>query len=251
MERIANGQPSDIIFSQPITELLSSSGTSGGQQKLLPMTAEDLDRETFFYNLFVKILNKYVEGLDQGKAMYFLFIKPEISFHNKAPKFRFVQRQNVVLSIDVDKTSEEVLLHVVTEAKEHLEQLGLLLTEYTSYPDTSSIPGHYVIYWELKEKGSKSDFPVLDQGIVEESLDSVYGSCRRNEKSIGPLEIRVVREGTFDSLMDYCMLQGSSLSQYKTPRCIKSDAALKILNSRVIGSFSSQCVPSWDPFIMV
>ncbi|KAK4792616.1 hypothetical protein SAY86_023051 [Trapa natans] len=172
-------------------------------------------------------------------------------FHNKAPKFRFVQRGNVVLSIDMDKTSEEDLLNAVTKAKERLEQLGLLLAEYTSYPDTSSIPGHYVLYWELKAKGGKSDFPVLDKGImeeccstVEESLDSVYRCCRRKEKSIGPLEIRVVREGTFDSLMDYCIMQGSSLSQYKTPRCIKSDAALKILNSRVIGSFCSQFVPS-------
>ncbi|KAK4787960.1 hypothetical protein SAY86_019279 [Trapa natans] len=177
-------------------------------------------------------------------------------FYNSAPQFRFVQRQNVVLSIDTDKTSEEDLLNAVTKAKEHLEQLGLLLTEYTSYPDTSSIPGHYVLYWELIAKGSKSsDSPELDKGImeeccstVEESLDSVYRRCRRKDKSIGALEIRVVREGTFDALMDYCVLQGSSVNQYKTPRCIKSDAALKILNSRVMGSFYSQCVPSWEPF---
>ncbi|KAK4791944.1 hypothetical protein SAY86_022379 [Trapa natans] len=507
IERIANGEPSDIISSQPITELLSSSGTSAGQPKMLPMTAEDLDRKTFFYNLIVPLMNKYFEGLDQGKAMYLLFVTPGIrtpgglmvqpvltsyfkssnfqnrpynrfniytspkeaflcpdikqsmycqllcgliqrhevlrvgtafasaflraikfleanweemcsnirtgrvsgwitdlpcrsavssmligpnpeladsvekecssgkswegiikrlwprtkyieaiitgsmaqyiptlefysggiplvsimyassescfginlqplskpsdvsytvfpniayfeflplennhgetetvdlvevkpghyyelivttftglyryrvgdilmvtGFHNKAPQFRFVQRQNVVLSIDVEKTSEEDLLHAVTKAKEHLEQLGLLLTEYTSYPDTSSIPGHYVLYWELKAKGSKSDFPELNKGImeecclaVEESLHFIYRNGRKNEKSIGPLEIRVVREGTFDELMDYYVLQGSSMNQYKTPRCIKLDAALKILNSRVMGSFNSQRVPS-------
>lgn len=162
----------------------------------------------------------------------------------------------MVLSIDTDKTSEEDLLNAVTKAKQHLEQLGLLLTEYTSHPETSSIPGHYVLYWELKAKGS-ADFPKLDQGImeqccstVEESLDSVYRRCRRKDKSIGPLEIRVVREGTFDALMDFCVLQGSSVNQYKTPRCIKSDAALKILNSRVMGSFCSQSVPPWEPFKM-
>ncbi|KAK4790040.1 hypothetical protein SAY86_017344 [Trapa natans] len=514
MERIANGEPSDIISSQPITQLLTSSGTSGGKLKLMPSTAEDLEKRAFFHDLLVPVMNKYVEGLDQGKAMHILFIRQEIrtpgglmarptltsyykssnflnrpynrfniytspneailcpddkqsmycqllcgliqrhevlrvgavfasaflraikfleanweemcsnirtgrvsswitdlpcrsavssmligpnpelaisvekecgsgkswegivkrlwprtkyieviitgsmaqyipmldfygggiplvsipyassecyfginlqplgkpcdvsytllpnmayfeflpletnhgetetvdlvdvklghyyelivttltglyryrvgdilmvtGFHNKAPQFRFVQRQNALLSIDADKTSEDDLLNAVTKAKEHLEQLGLLLAEYTSYPDTSSIPGHYVIYWELKAKGCKSDFRELDKGIMEEccstmeeSLDSVYRICRRKEKSIGPLEIRVVREGTFDELMDYCIMQGSSLSQYKTPRCIKSDAALKILNSGVMGSFCSQCVPSWDPFNMV
>ncbi|KAK4743124.1 hypothetical protein SAY87_001125 [Trapa incisa] len=513
MERIANGEPSDIS-SQPITQLLTSSGTSGGKLKLMPSTAEDLERRALFQNLLVPVMNKYVEGLDQGKAMHILFIRQEIrtpgglmarstltsyykssnflnrpynrfniytspneailcpddkqsmycqllcgliqrhevlrvgavfasaflraikfleanweemcsnirtgrvsswitdlpcrsavssmligpnpelaisvekecgsgkswegivkrlwprtkyieviitgsmaqyipmldfygggiplvsipyassecyfginlqplgkpcdvsytllpnmayfeflpletnhgetetvdlvdvklghyyelivttltglyryrvgdilmvtGFHNKAPQFRFVQRQNALLSIDADKTSEEDLLNAVTKAKEHLEQLGLLLAEYTSYPDTSSIPGHYVIYWELKAKGCKSDFRELDKGLMEEccstmeeSLDSVYRSCRRKEKSIGPLEIRVVREGTFDELMDYCIMQGSSFSQYKTPRCIKSDAALKILNSGVMGSFCSQCVPPWDPFNMV
>ncbi|KAK4759031.1 hypothetical protein SAY87_020332 [Trapa incisa] len=156
-------------------------------------------------------------------------------FHNKAPQFRFVQRQNVMLSIDTDKTSEEDLLKAVTKAKEHLEQLGLLLTEYTSYPDTSSFPGHYVIYWELKAKGCKSDFPKLDKGIMEkccstmeESLDLVYRFYRRKEKSIGPLEIRVVREGTFDTLMDYYVMQGSSMNQYKMPRCIKSEELYRI-----------------------
>ncbi|OWM76270.1 indole-3-acetic acid-amido synthetase GH3.17-like [Punica granatum] len=533
IERIANGEPSDIISAKPITELLTSSGTSGGQPKMMPSTAEDLDRKTFFYNLLVPVMNKHVDGLDQGKGMYLWFIKPEIStpgglmarpvltsyykssnflnrpynrfnvvtspdetilcpdskqsmysqllcglvqryevlrvgavfasaflraikfleahweemclniktgqvsewitdlrcrdavglvlggsnpesassiekecggkswegiikrlwprtkyievivtgsmaqyipllefysgglplisvmyassecyfginlqplskpsdvsytllpnmayfeflpvennheeissevqcngtvsnrndvhkadvmdtvdlvdvklrhyyelvvttftglyryrvgdilmvtgFHNRAPQFRFVQRQNVVLSIDTDKTSEEDLLNAVTKAKQHLEPLGLLLTEYTSYPDSSSIPGHYVLFWELEAKGN-IDFPELDLGImeqccstVEESLDSVYRRCRRKDKSIGPLEIRVVKEGTFDVLMDFCVSQGSSVNQYKTPRCIKWEAALKILNSRVLQSFFSQSVPSWEPFKM-
>ncbi|KAK3021104.1 hypothetical protein RJ639_045488 [Escallonia herrerae] len=79
IERIANGEPSDIISAQNITELLTSSGTSAGQPKMMPSTAEDLDRKTFFYNILVPVMNKYVDGLDQGKGMYLLFIKPEIA----------------------------------------------------------------------------------------------------------------------------------------------------------------------------
>ncbi|KAE8686498.1 Indole-3-acetic acid-amido synthetase GH3.2 [Hibiscus syriacus] len=77
IERIANGDSSNIISAEPIIELLTSSGTSGGQPKMMPSTAEDLNRKTFFYNLLVPVMNKYVDGLDEGKAMYLLFVKPE------------------------------------------------------------------------------------------------------------------------------------------------------------------------------
>ncbi|MBA0787610.1 hypothetical protein Gotri_025514 [Gossypium trilobum] len=532
IERIANGDSSNIISAEPIIELLTSSGTSGGQPKMMPSTAEDLHRKTFFYNLLVPVMNKYVDGLDEGKAMYLLFVKPETKtpsglmarpvltsyyksnnfknrpfnrfnvytspdetilcsdskqsmycqllcglvqrqevlrvgavfasaflraikflehnwkelcsnirtghvsdwitdpgcrkvvslvlnktkpeladliehecnskswegiikklwprtkyievivtgsmaqyvstleyysgglplvstmyassecyfginfkplskpwdvsytlipnmayfeflpvkkknedgaqyvqcngvckencmeketekedvetvelvdvklgqyyelvvttftglyryrvgdilmvtgFHNKAPQFRFVHRRNVVLSIDTDKTSEEDLLKAVTKAKVIVESLGILLIEYTSYADTSSIPGHYVLFWEITSKGN-NHLPVLDPKImeqccstVEESLDSVYRRCRRKDNSIGPLEIRVVQHGTFDALMDFCVSQGSSVNQYKTPRCIKSGEAINILDSRVVARFFSQKAPFWEP----
>ncbi|KAB2091081.1 hypothetical protein ES319_A03G166200v1 [Gossypium barbadense] len=531
IERIANGDSSNIISAEPIIELLTSSGTSGGQPKMMPSTAEDLHRKTFFYNLLVPVMNKYVDGLDEGKAMYLLFVKPETKtpsglmarpvltsyyksnnfqnrpfnrfnvftspdetilcsdskqsmycqllcglvqrqevlrvgavfasaflraikflednwkelcsnirtghvsdwitdpgcrkvvslvlnkpkpeladliehecsskswegiikklwprtkyievivtgsmaqyvstleyysgglplvstmyassecyfginfkplskpwdvsytlipnmayfeflpvkeknedgaqyvqcngvckencmeketekedvetvelvdvklgqyyelvvttftglyryrvgdilmvtgFHNKAPQFRFVHRRNVVLSIDTDKTSEEDLLKAVTKAKVIVESLGILLIEYTSYADTSSIPGHYVLFWELTSKGN-NHLPVLDPKImeqccstVEESLDSVYRRCRRKDNSIGPLEIRVVQHGTFDALMDFCVSQGSSVNQYKTPRCFKSGEAINILDSRVVTRFFSQKAPFWE-----
>ncbi|XP_010249302.1 PREDICTED: indole-3-acetic acid-amido synthetase GH3.17 [Nelumbo nucifera] len=537
IEHIANGEASQIISAQPITELLTSSGTSGGLPKMMPSTAEDMDRKTFLYNLLVPVMNQYVDGLDQGKGMYLLFIKPEIStpaglmarpvltsyykssnfrnrpfnrfnvytspdetilcsdskqsmycqllcglvqrdevlrvgavfasaflraikfledywqemcsnirmghvsdwitdpgcqnavsgilrhpnselahliesecngksweeiirrlwprtkyvdvivtgsmaqyiptldfysgglplvstmyassecyfginlkplsdpssvsytllpnmayfeflpveknheelnhgvrcngdsepnclnkegqeegeeqeqeavdlvqvkvghyyelvvttftglyryrvgdilmvtgFHNNAPQFRFVHRRNVVLSIDTDKTNEEDLLKAVTKAKLLLEPLGFLLTEYTSYADTCSIPGHYVLFWELKMRGN-GDLPELETRIMEEccstveqSLDSVYRRCRSKDKSIGPLEIRVVKHGTFDALMDFCVSQGSSVNQYKTPRCIKSEKALNILDSRAVGIFFSRKTPHWEPF---
>ncbi|XVF02091.1 hypothetical protein REPUB_Repub04eG0146700 [Reevesia pubescens] len=174
-------------------------------------------------------------------------------FHNNAPQFRFMHRRNVVLSIDTDKTNEEDLLKAVTKAKLLVESLGFLLIEYTSYADTSSIPGHYVLFWELTSKRN-NDLPVFDPKLmeqccstVEESLDSVYRRCRRKDNSIGPLEIRVVKHGTFDELMDFCVSQGSSVNQYKTPRCIKSEEAINILDSRVVRRFFSQNAPSWEP----
>lgn len=175
-------------------------------------------------------------------------------FYNNAPQFRFVHRKNVILSIDTDKTNEEDLLKAVTEAKLLIEPLGFLLTEYTAYADTCSIPGHYVLFWELKSKASNNlselDTDIMEQccSRVEESLDSVYRRCRKKDNSIGPLEIRVVKDGTFDALMDFSVSQGSSVNQYKTPRCIKSEEAINLLDSKVVGRFFSKRVPSWEPF---
>lgn len=176
-------------------------------------------------------------------------------FHNHAPQFRFICRRNVVLSIDTDKTNEEDLHKSVTIAKKLLEPFNALLVEYTSYADTSRLPGHYVLYWEIIYHGSIVDStPPLDEKVlqecciaVEEELDYIYRRCRAYDKSVGPLEIRVVEPATFEALMDYFISQGGSINQYKTPRCIKSNKALKLLDSNVKASFFSPRDPKWIP----
>ncbi|PPS04667.1 hypothetical protein GOBAR_AA15984 [Gossypium barbadense] len=146
-------------------------------------------------------------------------------FYNNAPQFQFVERKNVILSVDQEKTSETDLFKAITEAKALLDPLGFILTEYTSYVDTSSAPGHYSVALEWKSH------------------------CIIHIKSIGKwniiaaLEIRVVKQGSFEVLMDYYVSKGTSLSQYKKPSCIKSEEALKILDSRVIGKYFSHKSP--------
>ena len=140
-------------------------------------------------------------------------------------------------------------------AKKLLEPYNALLVEYTSYADTSSLPGHYVLYWEITEYISADNSPTpLDPKVleeccitVEEQLDYTYRRCRTQDKSVGPLEIKLVQPGTFEGLMDLFISQGGSINQYKTPRCIKSDNALKLLNSNVKASFFSPRHPIWTP----
>lgn len=163
-----------------------------------------------------------------------------------------------MLSIDTDKTNEEDLHRSITAAaKKLLEPHQALLVEYTSYADTSSVPGHYVIYWEIITHAATcaaaaaidDDAQVLQDCCIaiEEQLDYVYRRCRSHDKCIGPLEIRVVKPGTFDLLMGNFINEGSSINQYKTPRCIKSNSALKILESNVRGRYFSPRDPAWTP----
>lgn len=170
-------------------------------------------------------------------------------FKNKAPQFNFVCRKNVVLSIDSDKTDEVELQSAVKSAAKHLEPFDASLVEYTSYADASSIPGHYVLYWELRQGAAGVPPSVFEDCClaVEECLNSVYRQGRAADKSIGPLEIKVVEAGTFDKLMDYALSLGASINQYKTPRCVKYTPIVELLDCRAVGSYRSPKCPRWAP----
>ncbi|WVZ57322.1 hypothetical protein U9M48_007720 [Paspalum notatum var. saurae] len=177
-------------------------------------------------------------------------------FHNAAPQFRFVRRKNVLLSIESDKTDEAELQRAVDRASAALrERCGAAVAEYTSHACTRSIPGHYVIYWELLATTSTStsgqaaadDVETMERCCLEmeEALNSVYRQSRVADGSIGPLEIRVVRPGTFEELMDYAISRGASINQYKVPRCVSFPPIVELLDSRVVSRHFSPQPPHW------
>ncbi|KAK8483744.1 hypothetical protein V6N13_129270 [Hibiscus sabdariffa] len=171
-------------------------------------------------------------------------------FKNKAPQFNFICRKNVVLSIDSDKTDEVELQHAVKNAVNHLLPFDATLAEYTSFADTTTVPGHYVLYWELSLNGNTPIHPSVFEDCcltIEESLNSVYRQGRVSDKSIGPLEIKIVEPGTFDKLMDYAISLGASINQYKAPRCVKFAPIVELLNSRVVSCYFSPKCPKWFP----
>ncbi|XP_044508054.1 probable indole-3-acetic acid-amido synthetase GH3.1 [Mangifera indica] len=172
-------------------------------------------------------------------------------FHNSAPQFHFVRRKNVLLSIDSDKTDEAELQAAVQNASQLLREFNASVVEYTSYADTKTIPGHYVICWELlvKDSANSPTKEVLNQCCLamEESLNSVYRQGRVADNSIGPLEIRVVRNGTFEELMDYAISRGASINQYKVPRCVNFTPIVELLDSRAISAHLSPTLPHWTP----
>ncbi|MBA0641457.1 hypothetical protein Goklo_026001, partial [Gossypium klotzschianum] len=88
---------------------------------------------------------------------------------------------------------------------------------------------HYVVFWELKAKEGKDNIVELDRTIMteccsrmEESLDFIYRLYRK-ENAIAALEMKVLKQGSFEALMDYHVSQGASLSQYKGPTCINPE----------------------------
>ncbi|KAL6616111.1 hypothetical protein ACP70R_038381 [Stipagrostis hirtigluma subsp. patula] len=171
-------------------------------------------------------------------------------FHNAAPQFRFVRRKNVLLSIDSDKTDEAELQAAVERAARLLAPYDACIAEYTSQADAATIPGHYVVYWELmvREGGVWPEAAVFERCCLEmeEALNAVYRQGR-NGDAIGPLEIRVVRGGTFEEVMDYAISRGASINQYKAPRCVSFGPIIELLNSRVLSKHLSPACPRYSP----
>ncbi|XP_074310426.1 indole-3-acetic acid-amido synthetase GH3.4-like [Silene latifolia] len=173
-------------------------------------------------------------------------------FYNSTPQFKFVRRRNVVLSVDVEKTTESELHKAIETASIMLQPFGTTILDYTSNSCIETIPGHYVIYVELITK-TPANALGLDENTLEEcclameeSLGFYYRACRK-ARCVGPLEIRVLSNGTFEKLMDFAISNGAAFNQFKMPRCVQSASMLELLDSRVVSTHFSASMPHCRP----
>uniref|UniRef100_A0A3N7I9B0 GH3 family protein n=1 Tax=Populus trichocarpa TaxID=3694 RepID=A0A3N7I9B0_POPTR len=160
-------------------------------------------------------------------------------FHKGTPKLNFICRRKLILTINIDKNTEKDLQLVVEKGSQVLTSKGRAeLVDFTSHAEVEKQPGHYIIYWEIKGE--------VEEGILGEcckEMDASFADhgyvVSRRTNSIGPLELRVVKIGTFKKILDYFIGNGSALSQFKTPRCTSNQGILKILNGSTITRFFS------------
>ncbi|CAA2964765.1 Hypothetical predicted protein [Olea europaea subsp. europaea] len=145
--------------------------------RLVDLTDVELDRE---YEL---VITTYA-GLCRYRVGDILRVT---GFHNSALHFKFIKRKNVLLSIDSDKIDESELQKAIDNISVLLSEFNTCVVEYTSYANTKTIPGHYVIYLELlvKDRDNLPTHQVMDNCclIMEESMNSVY---RQDEWQTNP-----------------------------------------------------------------
>ncbi|EFJ14875.1 hypothetical protein SELMODRAFT_119116 [Selaginella moellendorffii] len=77
INRIADGEASTLLCANPITDMFTSSGTSGGAHKLFPKAEGHYAVSNYFFDLATALLNRYSDlpGLRTGKALYFLYVR--------------------------------------------------------------------------------------------------------------------------------------------------------------------------------
>lgn len=163
-----------------------------------------------------------------------------VGFHNATPELKFECRRNLLLTINIDKNTEKDLQLAVEEAAKLLAGEKLDVVDFTSYADLSTEPGHYVIFWEVSGEASQEVLSECSNCLDQAFIDAGYVSSRK-VNAIGPLELRVVRRGTFQKIMDHYLGLGSAVSQFKTPRNVgpTNSGVLQILCTNVVNSYFS------------
>ncbi|XP_031127272.1 jasmonoyl--L-amino acid synthetase JAR4 [Ipomoea triloba] len=161
-------------------------------------------------------------------------------FHNSTPELQFICRRNLLLSINIDKNTEKDLQLSVEAASKILADSKLEVLDFTSHVNTSTDPGNYVIFWEVSGEASDEVLKECCNCLDRSFLDAGYMSSRK-VNSIGPLELRVVRRGTFHKILDHFVGLGAAVSQFKTPRCVGANntAVLAILCNNVVKTYFS------------
>ncbi|KAF8379665.1 hypothetical protein HHK36_029109 [Tetracentron sinense] len=163
-----------------------------------------------------------------------------VGFHNSTPKLQFVCRRNLLLTINIDKNTERDLQLAVEEAGKLLLGEKLEVVDFTSHVDITADPGHYVIFWELSSEASEEILSDCCNCLDRSFVDAGYLSSRK-VKTIGALELRIVRRGTFQKILDHYLGLGGAVSQFKTPRCVgpSNNTVLQILCGNVVKSYFS------------
>ncbi|XP_057419223.1 jasmonoyl--L-amino acid synthetase JAR6-like [Lotus japonicus] len=155
--------------------------------------------------------------------------------------------------------AEDLLNHFSVENGIH--ELGLGLYRYR-LGDVVKVMGFHNSTPELKfvrrsslllniniDKNTEKDLQLAVEAtakfLAEEKVElltslAIYTSSRK-VNCIGPLELRVVRRGTFQKVLDHYLGLGTAVSQYKTPRCVGSSnsKALQILCHNVVKNYLS------------
>ncbi|XP_057439642.1 jasmonoyl--L-amino acid synthetase JAR4-like [Lotus japonicus] len=163
-----------------------------------------------------------------------------MGFHNSTPELKFVRRSSLLLNINIDKNTEKDLQLAVEAAAKFLAEERVEVVDFTSHVDLTTEPGHYVIFWEISGEASEKLLSECCNCLDKSFIDAGYTSSRK-VNCIGPLELRVVRRGTFQKVLDHYLGLGTAVSQYKTPRCVGSSNSrvLQILCDNVVKNYLS------------
>ncbi|KAI8008374.1 Indole-3-acetic acid-amido synthetase GH3.10 [Camellia lanceoleosa] len=159
-------------------------------------------------------------------------------FYRGTPKLNFICRRKLILTVNIDKNTEKDLQQVVERGCQILSKARADLVDFTSHANVANQPGHYVIYWEIKEDVEDRVLSECCREMDAAFVDHGYVVSRRTN-SIGPLELCIVERGTFKKILEYFIGNGAAMSQFKTPRCTSNQVLLRILNACTINRFRS------------
>ncbi len=154
-----------------------------------------------------------------------------VDYYNECPEIQFLYRRNQLLNMVAEKTTEEHALHSVTNTFKHIDSS---FVDYTVMADNSISPGRYVFYIETKDSLSSSAVKNINYVMdMELSKANISYSRHRSKGKLSMVEVRLVKEGTFDMLKKMKINKGTSKNQFKMPRVIRDKELVEMLDKRL------------------
>jgi hypothetical protein len=159
-------------------------------------------------------------------------------FEGSTPVFEFDHRRGNVVDLVGEKTTEQHFRNAFAQLAR--EQLGgeSGLTDFTVWPDIATLPYRYVAYAELASGATGVQVAQLagrlDALLAAENLS--YATLGRINGRLDPVDLRLVRPGTFEQLLALQRFQvaGSNANQVKVPRLLRNAEQRALLQERAL-----------------
>lgn len=157
-----------------------------------------------------------------------------------APTFRFLYRRGTVVNLIGEKTSEQHTAQALSRAVSAWLGHPDPVRDYTVNAVITEGVGRYTFYVELS---ASLPVPAGDGSDVEALLDASLGAVNpyydtsgRRLGRLAPARLRVVRPGTFDSLLELQRQHAApaTATQVKVPRLVTRPEQIAWLESQVV-----------------
>eukprot|EP00262_Sarcandra_glabra_P007506 TRINITY_DN20364_c0_g1_i1.p1 TRINITY_DN20364_c0_g1~~TRINITY_DN20364_c0_g1_i1.p1 ORF type:complete len:659 (+),score=50.67 TRINITY_DN20364_c0_g1_i1:248-1978(+) len=163
-----------------------------------------------------------------------------VGFYNSSPEVEYVSRAP---KSPCEVFTERELMTAMENLQPMLrgEDAKAEVMEFTSFFDLESSPKHVVVFMEVSGgcmflQGNLEESAVVLRrcaASVESSLGSIY-NVQRTRGDLGPLEIAVVKSGSFDNLLQMAVENGAPANQYKPPRILRNQNIVDLMRKSII-----------------
>jgi hypothetical protein len=157
-----------------------------------------------------------------------------VDFAGTTPVFEFDHRRGNVLDLVGEKTTEQHFRSAFAQLAR--EQLGgeAGLTDFTIYPEIGTLPYRYVAYAELSARATVSGVALLAARLdaLLASENPSYATLGRANGRLDPVDLRLVRPGTFEQLIALQREQaaGINANQVKVPKLLRNPEQRRLLD---------------------
>lgn len=164
-----------------------------------------------------------------------------VGFYGTIPKYKFVRRRGDILSTCTEKVPEVMLHSALCIAAKSWKDKSVV--DFTSVEniyvenitETRSGSYFYIVFIELHQE---EELTTKENDMVDTELMKLHDrySAYRNNGSIQPVRLIQVQKGTFEKVKELLLHINpkTSSTQYKLPRILRQDDALRLLLSEAV-----------------